>query len=78
MLYKLYVSPFFCFVAVVQGQGDESAETNFALSEYHGRNIKLLERKLGAKRVASYNQAVVISQKPLQKGHPYQVLIWVH
>jgi len=47
---------------------------NYEFHENHGRNIQL-ETKTIAKRVASYNQGVVMSSRPLIKGKPFQVRI---
>ncbi|XP_011253372.1 neuralized-like protein 4 [Camponotus floridanus] len=55
---------------VTVGDGDWSYEFH----ENHGRNIQL-ETKTIAKRVASYNQGVVMSSRPLIKGKPFQVKI---
>lgn len=52
------------------GDGDWSYEFH----ENHGRNIQL-ETKTIAKRVASYNQGVVMSSRPLIKSKPFQVKI---
>ncbi|XP_011877587.1 PREDICTED: neuralized-like protein 4 isoform X2 [Vollenhovia emeryi] len=56
--------------SLVAGDGDWSYEFH----ENHGRNIQL-ETKTVAKRVASYNQGVVMSSRPLIKGKPFQVKI---
>ncbi|KAG7212691.1 hypothetical protein KM043_012968 [Ampulex compressa] len=50
------------------------ADWNYEFHENHGRNIQL-ETKSIAKRVASYNQGVVMSSRPLIKGKPFQVKI---
>lgn len=55
-----------------QSQFEES-NLDLSLSEHHGRNIQLSDRRFSAKRIASYNQAVVMSHKPLVKGHVFQV-----
>ncbi|XP_028049148.1 neuralized-like protein 4 [Monomorium pharaonis] len=47
---------------------------SYEFHENHGRNIQL-ETKTVAKRVASYNQGVVMSNRPLIKGKPFQVRI---
>ncbi|KYN44842.1 Neuralized-like protein 4 [Trachymyrmex septentrionalis] len=47
---------------------------SYEFHENHGRNIQL-ETKTTAKRVASYNQGVVMSSRPLIKGKPFQVRI---
>ncbi|XP_066581043.1 neuralized-like protein 4 [Prorops nasuta] len=46
----------------------------YEFHENHGRNIEL-EKKSVAKRVASYNQGVVMSSRPLIKGKPFQIKI---
>ncbi|XP_071449160.1 neuralized-like protein 4 [Hetaerina americana] len=43
--------------------------------EKHGRNIQLGEGKRSAKRIASYNQGVLVSGRPLPRGHIFQVRI---
>ncbi|XP_012173117.2 neuralized-like protein 4 isoform X1 [Bombus terrestris] len=52
------------------GENDWSYEFH----ENHGRNIQL-ESKTSARRVASYNQGVVMSSRPLLKGKPFLVKI---
>ncbi|XP_011150194.1 neuralized-like protein 4 isoform X2 [Harpegnathos saltator] len=47
---------------------------SYEFHENHGRNIQL-ETKTIARRVASYNQGVVMSSRPLIKGKPFQVRI---
>lgn len=47
---------------------------SYEFHENHGRNIQL-ETKTVAKRVASYNQGVVMSSRPLIKGKQFQVKI---
>ncbi|KYN19197.1 Neuralized-like protein 4 [Trachymyrmex cornetzi] len=47
---------------------------SYEFHENHGRNIQL-ETKTIAKRVASYNQGVVMSSRPLIKGKLFQVRI---
>ncbi|XP_012261174.2 neuralized-like protein 4 isoform X1 [Athalia rosae] len=47
---------------------------NYEFHENRGRNIEL-ERKTTARRVASYNQGVVMSQRPLVKGKSFQVKV---
>ncbi|CAK9826969.1 Neuralized-like protein 4 [Anthophora retusa] len=46
----------------------------YEFHENHGRNIQL-ETKTIARRVASYNQGVVMSSRPLIKGKPFLVKI---
>ncbi|XP_012233137.1 neuralized-like protein 4 isoform X2 [Linepithema humile] len=46
----------------------------YEFHENHGRNIQL-ETMTIARRVASYNQGVVMSSRPLIKGKPFQVKI---
>ncbi|XP_063229643.1 neuralized-like protein 4 [Bacillus rossius redtenbacheri] len=43
--------------------------------EYHGRNVGLGEGRLSARRIASYNQGVVISGRPLPRDQLFQVRI---
>ncbi|KAG8230350.1 hypothetical protein J437_LFUL000621 [Ladona fulva] len=43
--------------------------------EKHGRNIQLVEGKRSARRIASYNQGVLVSGRPLPRGHIFQVRI---
>ncbi|XP_076180899.1 neuralized E3 ubiquitin protein ligase 4 [Ptiloglossa arizonensis] len=50
------------------------SDWNYEFHENHGRNIQL-ETKTIAKRVASYNQGVVMSSRPLIKGKPFLVKI---
>lgn len=57
-------------VGLTASDGDWSYEFH----ENHGRNIQL-ETKTIARRVASYNQGVVMSSRPLIKGKPFQVKI---
>ncbi|XP_076236666.1 neuralized E3 ubiquitin protein ligase 4 isoform X2 [Calliopsis andreniformis] len=47
---------------------------NYEFHENHGRNIQL-ETKTIARRVASYNQGVVMSSRPIIKGKPFLVKI---
>ncbi|XP_046742176.1 neuralized-like protein 4 [Diprion similis] len=47
---------------------------NYEFHENRGRNIEL-EKKTTARRVASYNQGVVMSHRPLVKGKPFQVKV---
>lgn len=49
-------------------------EWSYEFHENHGRNIQL-ETKTIARRVASYNQGVVMSSRPLIKGKPFQIKI---
>lgn len=53
--------------------GPDLVPEDFALSDYHGRNIELVDGKGGAKRVASYNQGVIVSQRPIHRGRLFQV-----
>ncbi|OAD58573.1 Neuralized-like protein 4 [Eufriesea mexicana] len=50
------------------------SDWNYEFHENHGRNIQL-ETKTIARRVASYNQGVVMSSRPLIKGKPFLVKI---
>nr|XP_033337395.1 neuralized-like protein 4 [Megalopta genalis] len=50
------------------------ADWNYEFHENHGRNIQL-ESKITARRVASYNQGVVMSSRPLIKGKPFLVKV---
>ncbi|CAH2003990.1 unnamed protein product [Acanthoscelides obtectus] len=43
--------------------------------ENHGRNVELLESKTVARRVASYNQGVVIVQPPLERDAKVEVIV---
>ncbi|XP_067005004.1 neuralized-like protein 4 [Anabrus simplex] len=47
----------------------------FEFHENHGRNVQLGEGRLTAKRIASYNQGVVISSRPLPRDRLFQVRI---
>ncbi|XP_076684468.1 neuralized E3 ubiquitin protein ligase 4 [Andrena cerasifolii] len=50
------------------------SDWNYEFHENHGRNIQL-ETKTTARRVASYNQGVVMSSRPVIKGKPFLVKI---
>ncbi|KAK1117500.1 hypothetical protein K0M31_016533 [Melipona bicolor] len=50
------------------------SDWSYEFHENHGRNIQL-ETKTSARRVASYNQGVVMSSRPLIKGKPFLVKI---
>ncbi|CAL7942693.1 unnamed protein product [Xylocopa violacea] len=54
----------------LSGENDWSYEFH----ENHGRNVQL-ETKTTARRVASYNQGVVMSSRPLIKGKPFLIRI---
>ncbi|KAI0236390.1 Neuralized-like protein 4 [Lamellibrachia satsuma] len=41
----------------------------------HGKNIELTEGQLTARRMASYNQGIVLSHKPLPRNHMFKVRI---
>ncbi|KYN07792.1 Neuralized-like protein 4 [Cyphomyrmex costatus] len=56
---------------------DVDGDWSYEFHENHGRNIQL-ETKMIAKRVASYNQGVVMSSRPLIKGKPFQIRIEKH
>ncbi|XP_012271059.1 neuralized-like protein 4 isoform X2 [Orussus abietinus] len=57
---------------IVTSTGD--VDWNYEFYENHGRNVEL-ERKTVARRVASYNQGVVMTSRPLIKGKMFQVRI---
>ncbi|XP_051170351.1 neuralized-like protein 4 [Leptopilina boulardi] len=46
----------------------------YEFHENHGRNVQL-EKRITARRVASYNQGVVMSSRPLIRGKMFQVKI---
>lgn len=52
-----------------------SKNVPYEFHENHGRNIELLESKTAARRVASYNQGVVIVQPPLEINDRVQIKI---
>lgn len=56
------------------GLTTSDGDWSYEFHENHGRNIQL-ETKTVAKRVASYNQGVVMSSRPLIKGKLFQVRI---
>lgn len=56
------------------GLTTSDGDWSYEFHENHGRNIQL-ETKTVARRVASYNQGVVMSSRPLIKGKPFQVKI---
>ncbi|XP_077270706.1 neuralized E3 ubiquitin protein ligase 4 isoform X1 [Temnothorax americanus] len=60
--------------AAATGLTTSDGDWSYEFHENHGRNIQL-ETKTVAKRVASYNQGVVMSSRPLIKGKPFQVRI---
>lgn len=45
----------------------------FEFYEIHGRNIEILPNRTTARRVASYNQGVVMISRPLIKGQILEV-----
>ncbi|KAK7792172.1 hypothetical protein R5R35_005131 [Gryllus longicercus] len=47
----------------------------FEFHENHGRNVQLGENRTTAKRIASYNQGLVMSSHPLPRDHIFQVRI---
>lgn len=47
----------------------------FEFHENHGRNVQLGENRTTAKRIASYNQGLVMSSHPLPRDHLFQVRI---
>ena len=51
----------------------ESESLSFEFSDFHGKNIQLLEDKRSAMRTKSYNQAIVCATKPLCKGNSISV-----
>lgn len=53
---------------------DEAATYAYEFHENHGRNIEI-ERRSVARRVASYNQGIVMSSKPLISGKMFQVKV---
>ncbi|KZC09170.1 Neuralized-like protein 4 [Dufourea novaeangliae] len=55
-------------------QATDEIDWNYEFHENHGRNIQL-ETKTNARRVASYNQGVVMSSRPLIKYKPFCVKI---
>ncbi|XP_014472796.1 PREDICTED: neuralized-like protein 4 isoform X2 [Dinoponera quadriceps] len=59
---------------VLPSAAGDSGDWNYEFHENHGRNVQLEARTL-ARRVASYNQGVVMSSRPLIKGKPFQVRI---
>lgn len=60
---------------VADGTDVESiSETDrYEFYEVHGRNIEILSNRVTARRVASYNQGVVIVSRPLIKGQILEV-----
>lgn len=59
-----------------KSENDENSEMNSNIYEFHenhGRNIELSSDKRSAKRVASYNQGIVILNKPLKRGSLLEV-----
>nr|CAD7587837.1 unnamed protein product [Timema genevievae] len=61
--------------ATENNQGGVVGQEPLVFHEYHGRNIRLGEGRLSAKRIASYNQGVVISSHPLPRDKLFQVRI---
>lgn len=53
----------------------DSESSSFEFSDAHGKNIQLLDDKRSARRIQSYNQAIVLVAKPLCKGHSISVNI---
>lgn len=53
----------------------DSESLTFDFSEYHGKNVKLLDDRRGASRVQSYNNALVYVTKPLCKGHSVSIKV---
>lgn len=51
----------------------DSESLTFEFSEFHSKNIKLLDDKRSAIRFQSYNQSLVCTTKPLCKGHSISV-----
>ncbi|KAF2900858.1 hypothetical protein ILUMI_05336 [Ignelater luminosus] len=54
---------------------ESSSTTRYEFHENHGRNIELLGDRTVARRVASYNQGLVIVQPALQPGQMVKVLL---
>nr|CAD7196670.1 unnamed protein product [Timema douglasi] len=61
--------------ATENNQGGVVGQEPLVFHEYHGRNIRLGEGRQSAKRIASYNQGVVISSHPLPRDKLFQVRI---
>ena len=62
----------------VFGQGEQDEDTALVPSlqlnpNNHGKNIQLSNRGLTISRIASYNQALVVSAQPLPRNHMFKV-----
>ncbi|XP_064459470.1 neuralized-like protein 4 isoform X2 [Ornithodoros turicata] len=65
-----------CYDTSETGNGTPSKErVNQEFHESHGRNVQLRGGNLVACRVASYNQGIVVSSKPLPRCQLFQVRI---
>lgn len=62
-------------VEVLKNVDSESSSTRYEFHENHGRNIELVGDRTVARRVASYNQGLVIVQPALQPGQMVKVLL---
>ena len=72
---------FICFnytiyVSLQEDLDEDTAETCFLeFHASHGKNIELSNQNLTACRTDSYNQAIVLSHRPLIRNHVFKVTI---
>lgn len=57
------------------GGGGVPKGEGFVFHDNHGRNVEILGDRTVARRVASYNQGVVLVQPPLQPGRMVEVVV---
>lgn len=46
----------------------ESESINYEFSDYHGKNVQIIDERRGACRSKSYNHGIVIVSRPLCRG----------
>lgn len=51
----------------------DSESINYEFSDYHGKNIQICDDRRSARRIKSYNQAIVVVSRPLCRGQSISV-----
>lgn len=59
----------------MQAQNPQEEPPNFAFHDIHGRNVELSGEKTVARRVASYNQGIVLVQPPVGVNATVEVVV---
>lgn len=60
---------------IIDSPSKSIVNTVYDFHENHGRNIEIVEGRMTARRVASYNQGVVITQPALEINSKVQIII---